>query len=233
MSIECWTVPHYKYVLALFLPAFLIYILGVPILFAVLLVKWQASPHRLLLISLTDGYKERCYFWEALTLTRKLLLLLFLTLLAHPFPLLQNLVSMTLLYLSLDWHLRTSPSHEDFYNQSETCSLAIQMVIVACSFYLQAELSLNSHIQTAISLSLFALLILLSACYIVMIVGRSLREKRRKGAIQPLSQEDCIHYQLPPPPPSMVSFEESQIIGESLNPPAELSMVMWPLEPKA
>ena len=128
---------------------------------------------------------------------------------------------------------RTSPSNEAFYNQAETCSICSQMILIACSFYLQAELRQNSHIQTALSLSLFALLILLSAGYIAMILGKSLQEKRRKGAIQPLSQKDCTHYQLPPPPPSIVSFEESQIIGKSLNLSAELSMVMRPLEPEA
>ena len=53
-----------------------------------------------------------------------------------------------------------------------------------------------------------------------------------KAEVQPLSQEDYSHLDLPQPPPSLVSIAESQNIGESENPAQELSMGALPLESK-
>lgn len=210
-TIECWTTSHYKYVFALFLPAFFIYFLGVPLLLAGLLRKFKSHPYRLLLIYITSGYTKRFYYWEVLILVRKLLLILFLALLANPIWLIQNLASMTLLYLSLDLHMYALPYQDDHHNRVQTCVFGAQMVVIAVSFYLQAELRVNSYIQSGICLTLFVLLVLLLGLYFVVLMGR-LCGKRRVEV-----KADSFQDELGPPPASLVSFEESQGLGATEN----------------
>lgn len=206
MAIQCWTASHIKYVVLLFLPTFLIYAIGVPLLFTCLLSK-LTSVHS---IYLTSGLQEKYNYWETVVTVRKTLLLLTLSLLGTTFAIIQNIVAMVFLYLCLEWHLRTSPYHHSTHNHLETTSLFLQMTLIACSFYFNADLQLNDTIQQALSILVLVLIVLFVVlCLVVVTV-----QIRRKSTIVPHAQE-LMQSEAKVPPTPFVSLEQS--INASVN----------------
>lgn len=195
VSIQCWTTSHYKYVLALFLPAFIIYGLGVPSIFACLFAKFKL---RNSLIFLTSGYSEGNHNWEIIILIRKLLLILVINLLGSIWVA-QNLATMVLLYVSLDCHLRLAPYKESLHNKLEAWSLVSQLVLAGASFYLNADIRLNVYIQQGICVGVFAMLVLYSVLNLLTLVFRLLPKRSAFSVIQTIEEEAVSEVSAPLP----------------------------------
>ena len=208
ISIQCWTVSHYKYVLGLFLPTFIVVVIGIPLLFAVLLLRMRSSIYSHFFIFLTSGFEEEFYYWEVVLTARKALLLLALSLLGSAPWIMQNLVTTFLLYCSLEWHLRVSPYHDPVHNRLETASIFLQMGLIAVSFYFNADIKLNESIQLMMGMLLFVLLVLfVLLCLAVAGAQILLKRKRTKTTIAPT--RPTLDLGIKPPPTSFVSLERS------------------------
>jgi hypothetical protein len=182
-------------VLALFLPAFIIYGLGVPSMFACLFAKFK---FRNSLIFLTSGYNEDNHNWEIIILIRKLLLVLVINLLGFIWVA-QNLATMALLYVSLEFHLRLAPYKESLHNKLEAWSLVSQLVLAGASFYLNADIRLNVYIQQGICVGVFAMLVLYSVLNLLTLVFRLLPKRSAFSVIQTIEEEAVSEVSAPLP----------------------------------
>jgi hypothetical protein len=202
-SIECWQGAHILYANALFLPMFLIYVLGIPLLLLASVMRLRLSERRHVITFFTSGYTAARNYWELVVMARKTVLLIALGLLGSSETRIQMLVGLILLYLCLAVHCEVYPYITLLHNRLETASLFILTILGGFSFYFMAELSVNSTILLIISFAIMiqVLLFILICLLILLITAFFLR---KKSTIVPQLPEAPIS-PLHPNPPNTVN----------------------------
>lgn len=204
-SIQCWQGAHVLYTNALFLPMFLLYILGIPMLLLATVMRLRLSQSRFIVTFFTSGYAPGKNYWELVIMGRKTLLLISLGLLGSAETRIQVLVGLILLYLCLIVHCEVYPYLTLLHNRLETASLFILTILGGFSFYFMAELSINSSILLTISFAIMIqVLTFILVCLLILLIQAILGRKRR------------IVPQLPNPPRSPLQPNPPNTVNSSI-----------------
>jgi len=151
VSLKCWQSTHLNYAIQLFLPMFIVYILGIPMAIFIFIFRLCKGQKRCLVTFFTAGYEISAGLWEVVICLRKAFLIIVLGLLGSGETLIQILSALVLLYLCLEWHIRKSPFIEGFLNKLEGFGLFVQLILLGFSFYFMASLNTNDTILSFIS----------------------------------------------------------------------------------
>jgi len=206
-SIQCWQDSHLLYTNALFLPMFLLYILGIPMLLLAAVMRLRLSQHRFVITFFTSGYAAGKNYWELVIMSRKTLLLISLGLLGSAETRIQVLVGLILLYLCLVMHCEVYPYLTLLHNRLETASLFILTILGGFSFYFMAELNINSNILLTISfVIMIQVLSFILICLLILLIQFI---RGRKTPVVPQIPNQPLS-PLQPNPPNTVN---SSIIG--------------------
>ena len=187
VEMECYTGRHLVYILAIVIPALVIWILGIPFVALILMVrnKTQISHmHKFHELSKYDqtnirsikvrigfllhGFTNTKYFWEILIIYRKILIVMVIVLLNSSSVEAQVLVVMLILILSVLLHLNYNPYYTEVLNRMELYSLMTAcMTMYGGMFYVTGK---HYHYMEPLSLGwVFLVLILfpnlLFLCY--------------------------------------------------------------------
>ena len=184
-SIQCWTGSHRFYALALFVPMFIVFIMGIPMLLLGTFLKVRKSASRRMISFFTAGFAASHRYWELVIMGRKTVLLVCLGLLGSAETRLQVLAGLILLYLCLVWHLQEYPYVSLLHNRLETGGLFILTVLGGFSFYFMAELSINEVILMIISFVILILVLSFIIACLVVLVAVFLCKRRRGAAVAP------------------------------------------------
>jgi hypothetical protein len=200
-DVACWGASHWKYLLGLFLPGFLIYCVAYPIALFFVLSK---HCHRINPCYLTSGLAKDSN-QEAKNCVKKQFLLLLAALFGALDCLFQVLVVAGALYCLLTWskHVYLERAHYLLNG----VGLLLQTYFVAASYYFVARLHLNHYILTTLSSLIFTICLLyILACFALMhkLITTSAAATLPQEPTSPLSLDD-IHLVPQPSPASSLS----------------------------
>jgi len=204
VSLECWQKDHLQHVLTLFIPLFVIYILGIPMLLLISISRFRKSQMHGLVTYFTIGYRRNAGIWEGVICLRKMFLILVLGLLGSSDSLIQILFAMVVLYLFLEWHIREKPFDRPFHNKLEGFSIFLQLLLTAFSFYFIPSLNIREIVLSIISYTILTLVL----GFILISVGTTIAQifvyRNQKTVVMPALRrsESPVSLVLPVPPPS-------------------------------
>ena len=212
VSLKCWQSEHLVYVFALFLPMFLLFIIGIPGVILLSLTRFRKNGK--MVFFFLAGYRLPTGLWGAAICLRKTLLILVLGLLGSSESVLQILSALVVLYVFLEWHIRTGPFVSELHNRLEAFSILLQLKLVGFSFYFMSSLNINDTVLTIISyISLCIVLCFILACLCVLLIQALYG--RKLVAAQPVVSTSTViaPSMLVAPPPSdnssiVLSFPE-------------------------
>jgi hypothetical protein len=160
MGIRCWDYTHSLYALGLALPGIALWVLGIPLLVLFLLYRSRLTLHtpniKLRFGFLYMGYLPPYYFWEFVTLTRKIAVLSVLSFTSSSSVQLQALTVLIVLLLALLLQLRFQPFLSAELNRLEFKSILTSAVTLICGLYYLTS-GLNAWLQ------LFLLVLIITA----------------------------------------------------------------------
>ena len=166
MAIRCWDHKHTVYALGLALPSIVIWVFGVPLLVLCMLCYIRSSLHspniKLRFGFLYMGYVPERYYWEFVTLARKIAVLSVLSFTSSSSVQVQALTVLIVLLLALLLQLRFQPFLSSELNQLEFKSILTSAVTLICGLYYLAS-GLNVWLQ----LVLLVLIIAANAYFLV------------------------------------------------------------------
>jgi hypothetical protein len=180
---HCWKSPHYKAVFFISVPSLAIWVLGLPTLVLVLLVRMCLQLHslsqRVMFSFLYKGYEPKWFFWEFVILYRKIGLVGAAVFLAPVSVRVESLTILALLLVALYLQLRYQPYNETTLNKLEIKSILVSAVTIYAGLYYDTR-SMNK----VVNMLLFVFIIIANAyflatwlIYISPIILATLREK--------------------------------------------------------
>ena len=199
VSLQCWQTEHSFIVLTLFLPMFLIYILGVPMAVFVSVFRLCKSVMSGVMTFFTAGYRPTSRLWEVVICLRKTLLILVLGLLGSSESVVQILSAMVALYSFLEWHIREAPFEHKFHNMLEGSSLFLQLVLTGFSFYFISSLHILDTILEIISYTILLLVLGFILASLLTLLAQIILSRRKKTAVQPVAESPDSQMCVPPP----------------------------------
>ena len=203
VSLKCWQAYHFNYVTRLFLPMFILFILGIPMTILISISRLRRSKWRDLVTFFTAGYRTSSGLWEVVICLRKTFLILVLGLLGSSESVVQILSAMIVLYLFLEWQVREGPFMRDFHNKLEAFGLFLQLILTGFSFYFIPSLHIRDVILVIISYSILLIVLGFILTSIGILVAQIVLYRRRKGVVQPtLPRSEVASPVIVPPPPS-------------------------------
>ena len=166
MAIRCWDHKHTLYAFGLALPSIALWVLGTPLLVLFLLYRTRLSLHspsvRLRFGFMYMGYSPPHYYWEFVTLARKIAVLSVLSFTSSSSVQVQALTVLIVLLLALLLQLRFQPFLSAELNQLEFKSILTSAVTLICGLYYLAS-GLNVWLQ----LLLLVLIIAANAYFVI------------------------------------------------------------------
>ena len=199
VSVQCWTSQHLYFVLGVFVPMFVLYILGIPMVLLVAVSKLRSGSAGALVMFFTLGYRRGAGTWEVAVVLRKMLLFLLLGLLGGSEALIQILTAMVALYLFLEWHIRTAPFESAFHNKLEGVSLFLQLVVTGFSFYFIPKQRIRDIVLSVISYAVLLLVLTFIVSGVVLTFAQVVVYRRQRTLKVTSRSVDAV---LPVPPPS-------------------------------
>jgi len=165
LEVKCWDSTHVFYIVTTALPAIVGWVLGVPAVCLMYLVKNKKTLHhmsiRIRLGFLFNGYREQAYYWEFVILYRKIIIIccsVFLTTVSIP---VQALCVMFILVFSLYLQDKIKPYTTTDLNSIELKSISCATVTIYCGlFFLTGDLGANAK------LVLFIAIVIVNAFFI-------------------------------------------------------------------
>ena len=166
MGIRCWDYTHSLYALGLALPGIALWVLGIPLLVLFLLYRSRLTLHstniKLRFGFLYMGYLPPYYFWEFVTLARKIAVLSVLSFTSSASVQLQALTVLIVLLLALLLQLRFQPFLSAELNRLEFKSILTSAVTLICGLYY-----LTSGLNVWLQLFLLVLIIAANSYFLV------------------------------------------------------------------
>jgi len=203
VSMECWKSDHVFYVLTLFLPMFLLYILGIPMAILISVTRLRKGEKQTLVTFFTAGYRHVVGIWEVVVSMRKTLLILVLGLLGSSESVIQIISAMVVLYLFLEWHIRAAPFVRDFHNKLEAYSIFLQLVLTGFSFYFIPSLHIRDVILIIISFAILILVLGFILTSLGILLAQIVVSRKKQMTVAPAlvaSTSTPIRVVSPPPP---------------------------------
>jgi hypothetical protein len=165
MAIHCWDHRHTVYALGLALPSIIIWVLGTPLLVLFLLYNISISLHspniKMRFGFMYMGYVPQHYYWEFVTLGRKIAVLSVLSFTSSSSVQVQALTVLLVPLLALLLQLRFQPFLSAELNQLEFTSILTSAVTLICGLYY-----LSSGLNVWLQLFLLVLIISSNAYFI-------------------------------------------------------------------
>lgn len=169
ISLRCWEDRHLFTVLVLGLPSLLIWVLGFPLVFVVLL---RGAPRETPVTKLRygffySGYKDHFFFWEALVIFRKVTVKAVSVVLSHSEPIQRVMAANTVIVLMLALQLNFQPYESLRINRIETLSMAANFLTLTLGAFF------NSQNSQAVQNLLFTSIVSANCAFLIY-WGRSL-----------------------------------------------------------
>lgn len=167
-EVVCWESSHWKYLLGLFLPGFLLYCVAYPTALFYCLSQKSLCRQHFKTVYFTSGLAKH-FDHEARKCLKKQILLFLAALLGAVQCLFQVLAVAGTLYCLLTWstgkHIYLHQTHQ----MLSGVGLLLQIYCAAFSYYFVAKMHLNAYILTLLSSFMFALCLLyVGACLVIM-----------------------------------------------------------------
>jgi hypothetical protein len=166
LDIECYRSEHMFWVLHLFLPCFLGYVIGLPLIAYLILFcnkhKLNDRTIRFRYGTLFTGYTDACYYWEGVVAMRKAAVLAISVFLTNAGAEAQALSAVMVIMLSLIVHLHWTPfvrvdeTHNTLF-WSEFCALFVAFVTFWTGLFFFQEVAKEGAIQQAFTFELLTL----------------------------------------------------------------------------
>jgi predicted outer membrane repeat protein len=134
MHIACWEGEHQVYAFAVALPAIVIWCIGTPLLFWMLLFRQRKNLNEQLNVRrigfLYSGYHPYFYYWEFVVVLRKSLMVIVANLMVTTQSKIQSQVAITVLWFFAILQYKEMPFETRRYNRTEFLSLFASLVTV-------------------------------------------------------------------------------------------------------
>ncbi|CAG9312596.1 unnamed protein product [Blepharisma stoltei] len=169
LGIRCWDDNHLFYGFILALPTIIIWVIAVPLLAFLNLIKnkkhleeiWMKKRYSFL----CDGYNSKHYYWEFLILYYKVILISCSVFLSNISTNIQALTAALFFVLFLYLHTRNEPFSEAFFNKTETFSRLASLISILIGLCF-----LTNDLGAAANYFLVAVFIIANALFIFYIL---------------------------------------------------------------
>ena len=169
LDIECYEEEHMFWVLHLFLPCFLGYVVGLPaVAYLILNFNKEKLNNRTIRFrygTLFTGYTDKCYYWEGIVAMRKAAVLAISVFLTNAGAEAQALSAVMVIMLSLIMHLHWAPfvrvdeKHNTLF-WSEFCALFVAFVTFWTGLFFYQEVAKEGNVQKIFTIELLTLNVL-------------------------------------------------------------------------
>ena len=160
LSIRCWNNTHMKNILTLALPGIIVWILGLPTVCLIILIKTKKSlgdlGTKIKYSFLYKGYVSGLYFWEFCILYRKILVVCISVFLTTVSLLAQALTMLAVLLVSLYAQQYFHPFNSHSFNVLETRSLLASLLTLFGGLFFYTKAMSTFYTDLAIEVLLFA-----------------------------------------------------------------------------
>ena len=120
---DCYSTEHVIWIMMIAVPGLIVWVLGIPIFAFIILYKnrhnLDSGPTRLIFLMLYQGYKHDKFYWEFVNTFRKVLLLVFSTLLSLFSVYYAAIISIATLWIMIHLQNRIQPYNNKKYNTIE------------------------------------------------------------------------------------------------------------------
>lgn len=164
LSIKCWDSKHVSNVLRLALPGLLVWVIGLPTLCLLLLVRskqFLADPNiRLQFSFLYKGYKSEWYFWEFVILYRKIGVVSIAVFLSTVSVTVQALSMLAVVLLCFFLQLFIKPFNAPAFNSLELKALLASFLTIYAGLYFDTSSICKFHTDSELNYGLFVVILL-------------------------------------------------------------------------
>ena len=169
LSIRCWQGDHVKNILTIALPGILVWIIGLPTLCLLILVRIKRLLNdlktKIKYSFLYKGYTATFYFWEFCILYRKILVVCVSVFLTTVSLSLQALTMLAVILISLFAQQYFNPFSTRNFNILEVRSLFASLLTLYGGLYFHSNSLSNFHSDLALEILLFAAILLVDAVF--------------------------------------------------------------------
>ena len=136
LEFDCYSSQHIFWVMVLSVPSLILWVIGIPLFaFFVLLINrsnLDSGPVKRIFFILYQGLKQNAFYWEFVNTLRKVLLLLFSTILSVFPPNYSAFISIAILILLIHIQIKIDPYEDQRHNQIEIKAVIAGTVTLFC-----------------------------------------------------------------------------------------------------
>jgi hypothetical protein len=147
-GVECWTGDHLDFIYSTFVPALLIWGIGLPVFFVTLIYKMSGRLHELDIAVIMNyfmrGYKEKYFYWELVIMARKLALILIGAQMATNTGLLRGASGFSVMGFALFLQYRYAPLQTDALNFTEYIAMIANTATLYCGMFFATDARNNA-----------------------------------------------------------------------------------------
>ena len=163
LGFDCYSSEHIFWILILAVPSLILWVIGMPLFaFIVLLLNrnsLDSGPVRRIFFVLYQGFKKNTFYWEFINTIRKVLLLLFSTVLSA-FPLNYSaLVSIAVLVILIHLQVKLDPYEDKKHNNIEIKAIIAGTMALFCGIIFDQDSSENKHPTMMLTILIFLIII--------------------------------------------------------------------------
>ena len=137
LGFDCYSPDHILWIMLLSVPSLIIWVIGMPLFaFIVLLLNrnsLDSGPVRQIFLVLYQGFKQNVFYWEFVNTLRKVLLLLFSTVLSIFSSNYSALISIAILVVLVHVQIKLDPYEDKRYNSIEIKAVIAGTLTLFCS----------------------------------------------------------------------------------------------------
>ena len=133
---DCYSTEHITWIMLLAVPSLILWVIGIPLLaFIVLLLNrnnLDSGPVRIIFLVLYQGFKQKAFYWEFVNTLRKVLLLLFSTVLSVYSLYYSTFISISISIVLVYIQIKIDPYEDKRYNQIEIKAVIAGTMALFC-----------------------------------------------------------------------------------------------------
>jgi len=170
LSEKCWTSNHTRMILLISLPSIAVWVLGLPTLVLLLLVKSRhrlnESGRNLRFSFLYKGYEPQWFFWEFVILYRKIAIVASSVFLSVVSIKVQSLTVLAILLVSIYLQLRYQPFNDLTLNKLEVKSILVSAITIYAGLYYDTKSISKVYAGQVVNVLLFVVIIVANGYFL-------------------------------------------------------------------